>query len=232
MYQLLTVCYRYLAHRILTRFTVRIHSALARQRWAKLWYLLRGLDPDNSSHCQIPVTDIQELLGCKESTIYEWLRDGEWYGAFRSWKVRRGVLEIYLGGLTKVCLQLGLTPARKRWAPWGTTALVPLHQIKDFLKPLATAATTQRLQQDSHFAARVGLSAQERERFTVTPPQELFRKLQSQETSDNPSNRNSYTGAIPCLLHVGPHRVFTSKGFVPYGASQITIAEAQNYLSN
>lgn len=208
---------------------MRVHSTLARQTWAKLWYSLRALDPHNSGYCEIPLTHIQELLDCKPSTIYQWLRDGEWAGAFRRWQIRRGILKVFLGGLSKVCLQLGLSPKRKNWSAWGVVAEVPLHQISKFLRPLATVAATQRLQEDSRFAARIALNSKERERITIPYPQEFF-KLQTKGTSDNPTEES--TGAIQCVLHVGPHRVFTSKGFVPYGCRQITVAESLNYRSD
>ncbi|MBA3789557.1 hypothetical protein H0X32_04190 [Patescibacteria group bacterium] len=99
--------------------TVRVHAELAREDWAKLWYLLRAFDTEGQGHVELPLQLCQELLDVSQSTIYRWLASGREIGAYRSSRVRDGVLDIWLGGLTAICRNLKKTQ-------WGTVAVTPL----------------------------------------------------------------------------------------------------------
>lgn len=197
---------------ITSRFTVRIHSSLAGYRWAKLWYFLRGLDYQGSGFIRIPLTDLCEFLGAKIPTIYEWLRLGEQDRAFRRWRVSGGVLRCALGSLIQVCL--------KKEIPWGFTGEIPLHEISK-LKPLATGIIAQRLQQRSRYASWRSLPAPARGIYKLPQPDVFFR-------GDGQPSDNSPSGGIPCLLHVGKRRIFVSKGFIPFGTNQQSIAKERN----
>jgi len=222
---LLTLSRRYLAQCILQRFEVRIHSSLVQKgrSWLRLWYLLRGLDFKASGYCSLPLADICQILQCGESTVRGWLREGEWAGAFRKYSERRGEVRVILSGLSKLTRLLGLSS-------WGAVTRIPIFELSSLgkLRAYATAAVTIRQQQLSRFAALSNLSSAERRRLKVPKPGEFFQQASDQVPSDDPQ-QVAKCGVLPCVLHVGPRRVFTSKGFVPYGASQNAIALAQNY---
>lgn len=227
MYQLLALPYLSLADAILTRFTVRIHSRLVEKgrAWVRLWYLLRGLDRRGSGYCRLPVTMISHLLGAASSSIYQWLREGKKDGAFRWWKCRRGILRVAIGGLFAVCRSLGLSPDSKKRvgiSPWGVVSEIPLDQVSSLqsLRAAATTATAQRLQQLSRFAAWRKLPAQARKTYKLPQPEAFFPSEDQQRLSDN----NATPGSIRCCIHIGKRRVWTSKGFIPFGVSQNAIA--------
>lgn len=185
---------------------MRVHSRILRQDWAKLWYLLRL---DDSGHVIIPLEIVQTLLSSSASNIYRWLRDGKKLGAFRRYKVRKGILEVYLGGLFKVCWHLNLRN-------WGTVAEVPLWEVNQ-LRPLATEITTQSFQQKSRYAANHKLKHKHRKHYGAIYPNELFE-------SNRQSLHKSEVGEVPCVLHISQSRVFVSRNFVCFGASQDSIS--------
>lgn len=222
------------------RLTVRIHSAIAHYRsesgkgatWAKLWYLLRGLNPGNDGFCKLPLTDVTAILRVSSSTVFEWLREGEAVGAFRKWWTNKGTLVCILTGLEKLTERLGLDQNRGKWGVTTEIALTEIHNIKAW----ATCAVAQRLQADSHYAARAALSETERKRFRIPKPEQIFDLPRLYGPSDDlasegavGTNGSPHLGVLPCVLHVGASRVFVSKGFIPYGASQKRVAEAINY---
>jgi hypothetical protein len=168
------------------------------------------------------MADICQILDCKPSTVQGWLREGEWAGAFRKYSTRRGEVKVILSSLPKLTRLLGLSS-------WGAVTRIPVFELSKLVKlrAYATTAVTQRQQQLSRFAALANLSAPERRRLRVPKPEDFF-KASDQVPSDDPQQVLK-SGVLPCVLHVGPRRVFTSKGFIPYGASQNAIALAQNY---
>lgn len=190
---------------------VRIHVAIARYPWARVWYLARGLDQAGQGIIDLPVDFICALLGVSESTLYEWLRDGRSAGAFRQYKFKQNRLRLVLGGLFKVCKSLGLDS-------WGATATVALLEIiqQGQLRAIATGIATADLQEKSHFAARRSLKERER---PLAPPSVDAILAEGERSSQKPAK-----GQVPFLLWVGAKRVFVSKGFVPFGASQAAIA--------
>lgn len=191
--------------------------------WARLWYLLRGLDQRGSGHIVLPVVDVTQLLAASSSTLRQWLREGKEAGAFRRWKIQRGVLRVALGGLFAVCQRLGLTPDKKRRkgiAPWGVVSKIALYQVLNLqtLRAAATASTAQRLQQLSRFSAWKNLPAQTRKQIRLPQPEAFFVEGQQRASDDSAS------GAIRCCIHISKHRIWASKGFIPFGTSQHAIA--------
>jgi hypothetical protein len=194
---------------------VRIHSGIVssgRATWSKLWYLLRALDIQGSGFCQVSLAQVSQLLRASSSTIRQWLREGKQIGAFRWWKFsQKQGLRVALGSIYKVCLGLGLNS-------WGVVAEIPLDQMISCLRATATAAVSQREQQLSRFAAWRNLPASARKVYKLPQPEAFF------DGSHRPSD-NLPRGGIRCLIHIGQHRIFTSKGFIPFGVSQPTIGK-------
>jgi hypothetical protein len=100
---------------------------------------------------------------------------------------------------------------------WGTTAEVPLHEIRK-LKALATGTCSQRLQQLSRFAAWRSLPKKARSQYKLPQPSDFF-------AGDSSSSVTLPQGAMKCVLHISHSRIFTSKGYIPYGVSQNAIAQ-------
>lgn len=222
----------YLANEILDRFTVRIHSRIVEKgrSWARLWYFLRGIDRQGSGFIALPAALPIELLATSSSNLRQWLREGKAAGAFRRWKIQRGILRVAVGGLFKVCESLGLSPDSKKkkvgLAPWGVTAEIGLHQILDLksLRAAATASTAQRLQQLARFAAWRKLPAPARKLTRLPQPDDFFKGKQ-----DSGFSNNSASGNLPRFcIHIGKRRAWTSRGFTPFGVSQNAIAQERN----
>lgn len=193
---------------ILQPFTVRVHSAIARYPWARLWYLARAFDPVGRGIVELPADLTRQLLNVAKSTLYEWLRDGKRAGAFRNYKFEGNCLHIWLGGLPKVCATLSLNN-------WGATATVSLLDVNR-LRAIATGITTADLQKKSHFAARRKLNQRERRFFTPPTPDQILE--QANRSSEKPAR-----GQVPFLLWVGDRVAFVGKAFVPFGVSQKAI---------
>jgi hypothetical protein len=164
------------------------------------------------------------LLASSSSTLRQWLREGKEAGAFRRWKIQRGILRVALGGLFAVSQRLGLTPDEKRRRgipPWGATAQIPLFNLLKSLQNLrayATATTAQRLQQLSRFSAWRNLPAPARKTIRLPQPEAFFVEGQHRPFDDSASR------GIRCCIHISKHRIWASKGFIPFGASQNAIA--------
>lgn len=209
---------------------MRIHSRIVEKgrAWCRLWYLLRGLDRRSSGFIVLPGADVTQLLAASLPSIYQWLREGKAAGAFRRWKIQRGVLRVALGGLFAVCKRLGLEPDQKKRpgiAPWGVVSKIALTSVQSLqiLRAAATAATTQRLQQLSRFSAWRNLPAQARKTIRLPQPDDFFQDgiQQQRQFSDD-----SASGNLPrCCIHIGKHRAWVSKGFTPFGTSQHAIAQ-------
>ena len=135
------------------------------------------------------------------------LQIGKRFGAFRRYRVRGGILQVWLGGLFKVCEKLNLKN-------WGGVAVVELIQM-DLLRPLTTQATTQKLQQASKYAANSILKPQHRKIYGSPNANDLIPK--------QPSIKSD-VGELPFVLHVSERKIFTSKSFTCYGTSQHAIA--------
>jgi AraC-like DNA-binding protein len=193
--------------------TVRIHAGIVHGKpWARFWYLCRAIDLSGTGIVEFDVDDVCHLIKISRSTLYQWLREGKAAGAFRCYRRRKNLLRIYLGGLHKYCLSLGVTR-------WGATADVPLTDILDAmaLKSHATALQTQSQQVKSRIAAIRSLTAKER-KFTKVPEIDAILE-QGGQSSQKPAK-----GQVPFLLWVGEKRAFVSKGFIPIGSSQESIA--------
>lgn len=196
---------------ILKAFTVRIHSEIGRYPWAKLWYLLRGLDFGGKGWASLPLETCTELLGATQPTIYRWLKEGRKVGAFRRYQIKNKYLTIYLGSLFKVCCRLNLRN-------WGDVGQCYLYEIKSKLRALVTGISTQSLQQKSRYAANSNLTPEYRKFFGAPHPSELLGKGRL-------SCHKSADGEVPpFVLHVSEQKVFVSKGFIHFGVNQPTIS--------
>ena len=197
---------------ILQPFIVRLHSGIGRQPWARLWYLLRGLD-DGSGHIkEIPLVLCQRILGVSQATIYRWLAQGAAVGAFHPTKhrIKKGLLTVYLGGLTRVAWHLNLKD-------WGVVAECPLWEVNANIRALTTGIVTQRLQQRSRYAANRKLKPEYRKSYGAPHPNELL-------GDEGQSSHKLGSGEIPFVLHVSPSRVFVSKSFTHFGTSQNAVS--------
>jgi hypothetical protein len=197
---------------ILQPFIVRLHSGIGRQPWARLWYLLRGFDDNSGRIKDIPLLALCQILDVSQATIYRWLAAGVAVGAFRPSKHRtkKGLLTVYLGGLTKVAWNLNLKD-------WGVVSECPLWELNADIRALTTGIVTQRLQQRSRYAANRNLKPEYRKLYGAPHPNELL-------GNGGQSSPEMGAGEIPFILHVGPSRVFASKGFVHFGTSQKAIS--------
>lgn len=261
MLELLLLPHQYLAVRITSLLTVRIHSAIAAKghAWARLWYLFRALDLNGEGKVRTSLNSICQLLGCGRSTLYEWLREGKKVEAFIWYQVRGQKLRVRLGSLNRVCYNLDLVCTVGQ--PWGVPAVVPLHEVLSLtgLRKIATLATTQKLQQQSRYAAWRSLPAAVRKTTRLPRPEEFFapgasertilgrhkrngaslspageNTQASQDTKDLASQRlsdNLPQGSIRFVLAIGPKCIFASKGLPPYGTSQPTVAWERGYSS-
>ncbi len=187
----------------------RLHTWLSREPWAKLWYCLRALDQSGKGYYQIPIELLEALTGGDEKTIYRWLKDGRSAGAFRRYKVRGGILYIWLGGLYAVCQKMNLKH-------WGAVAVVNLLDLGS-IRQLTTATATQRLQQRSHYAANSNLKKKYRKLYGAPHANELLENI-------GQSSLKSAAGQVPFVLHISKKRVFVSKNFVAFGTSQRAIS--------
>ncbi|MBE9217012.1 RepA [Plectonema cf. radiosum LEGE 06105] len=190
---------------------MRIHSRIARNPWARLWYLCKGVDKDGSGHVKIPLEVIEILLDSDKTTIYRYLQDGKQVGAFWKYRVKRGMVEVYLGSLGKVCWNLNLRN-------WGTVATVPLSLVITNIREVTTGIVTQQFQQKSRYAVDRKLKPEHRKYFGTPHPNELFVKQVGQ------SLLKPAVGEVPCVLHVSEKRIFVSKNFPVFGTSQKTIS--------
>lgn len=219
MLELHLLTHNYAAARVLLKtWSARIFTAVVSQGrgWVRLWYLLRSLDLDGRGYLEVEAAELCYLLNCAPRTLYFWLRDGKSAKAFRSYRIHRGKLKVWLGSLFAVCQHQELTN-------WGAAEVVPLTDILEgwtALKERTTLAVTYDLQEKSRYAARLKLSNQERNFYRLpTATNIILKETSSQEPGG---------GHCPFILHVGPAKAFVSKAFVPFGASQKTIAEERN----
>lgn len=209
---------------IAASFTVRIHTGAIQkgQRWAKLWYFLRGLDRTSSGYGSIRLEDITYWLGAPASTIYEWLRDGKEAGAFRFYAVRRGILTVALGSIREVSYHRRFFKRRS----WGTVASIPLLELYQ-LRYHATAAEVQHMQEQSHFAARAALEPEERKRFKIPKPAAFFSEQPLGGRASQ--NRNERALLPPSCLHVSSRFIWVSRGFIPLGTCQSSVAKIRGF---
>ena len=204
----------YITATVLVRaLSVRIHAGIIHNKpWNRFWYLCRALDLSGQGRVELPVEAVCLLTSISRSTLYQWLREGKAAGAFRRYRFKGNTLSVYLGGLQKYCQSLGLNS-------WGAVSLVPLSNILSgmSLKSHATALQTQSLQVKSRIAAIRSLNNRERKHTKVAEVEAIFEQRQE-------SSQKTARGQVPFLLGVGRQRIFVSKGFVPFGANQTTIA--------
>lgn len=191
-------------------FTVRIHSRIARNPWARLWYLCRGIDSEGSGNVTIGLEAAMALLHCSEKTVYRWLQKGKRVGAFRRYRIKNGTLHVYLGSLFKVCWFLNLKH-------WGVVSECPLSEVNAHIRAITTGIVTQKLQERSRYAATKPLSKNYRKQFGIPHPNELLEV-------NGQTSLKSAVGKIPFVLHKSSTRLFVSRNFVCYGTNQQSIS--------
>lgn len=191
----------------------RLHTWLSREPWAKLWYTLRALDQEGKGYYQIPIELLEALTGADDKTIYRWLKDGRSLGAFRRYKIRNGILSVWLGGLFAVCQRV--LPNSNSWGAVAVVNLLDLQKIR----ALTTATATQKLQQGSRYAANARLKKDYRLLFGAPHPNELVREYKRQ-----PSLKSDKGEIPPFVLHINKTRIFVSKSFTAFGISQHSIS--------
>lgn len=200
---------------ILSPFNLRfrLHTWLAREPWAKLWYALRALDQEGKGYYQIPIELLEVLTGGDQKTIYRWLKNGQSRGAFRRYKIRDGILTVWLGSLFAVCE--GVLPNSNSW---GAVAVVNLLDLRK-IRALTTATATQKLQQGSRYAANAKLKKDYRLLYGAPHPNELITEYKRQ-----PSLKSAKGEIPPFVLHISKTRIFVSKSFTAFGISQHSIS--------
>lgn len=202
-----------------------IHPASFRQiatgTWIKLWYILRALDQEGSGYWRGSLQGLLILTGIKQSTIYQYLREGKRAGAFRRYRVTRGKLRVALGGLNKVARNLNL--GKEGFGPVGEVSLHTLLSVG--VRPIATGIIAQKEQQKTRYAAWASLPNQVREKYKLPYPKDFFRD-EAASSSRNLQAKLGFRGrrGLKCVVHVGRKRIFVSAGFVPQGVSQRKIA--------
>ncbi|OKH16832.1 hypothetical protein FACHB389_35300 [Nostoc calcicola FACHB-389] len=193
-----------------------MHSALlATHPCSKLWYFLRALDRNNRGWVEVETEQLQPL-NASTATIYRWLDQGKQRGFFWFYSWSNNKLRVRLGGLTRVCKFLKIQS-------WGVTAEIPLAMLlaQNGRRVVATAITTQDLQERSRYAADKERSRLEQHCFKLPTADQLLNQ-------DQTSQQMIQTGGIRGLVHRGQRRIFVNRRFVPFGASHKGIAYALN----
>lgn len=192
---------------------VRVHSSLlVTHPCSKLWYFLRAMDVNSQGWVEVEQEQLKALRA-SIATIYRWLAEGKKRGFFWHSTWRDGKLFVKLGGLTKVCKFLKIPS-------WGVTAEIPLAMLltPNGRRAVATAITTQDLQERSRYAAKKQMSRLEQRCFELpTADQLLNHDLTSPKMN---------CGGIRGLIHRGQQRIFVGRRFVPFGVSQPKVGES------
>ena len=198
---------------LLTPSRVRVHSALlVMHPCSKLWYFLRAMDVTNQGWVDVEQEQLKPLRA-STATIYRWLAEGKQRGFFWHSAWRDNKLFVKLGGLFRVSKFLKIPS-------WGVTAEIPLAMLlaPNGRRAVATAITTQDLQERSRYAAKRQMSRLEQRCFELPTADQL---LNHDQTSPK-MNR----GGIRGLIHRGQQRIFVGRGFIPFGVSQPKVGES------
>jgi hypothetical protein len=209
-----------------SQLTVRIHTNIVTkyQRWCKLWYFLRGLDRSSSGFGRILLADICYWLGAAPSTIRQWLREGKAAGAFRFWAERRGIISIAIGSRSAVVIGLKLYAQPTAYSirrAWGEVSEISIFQL-NWLRCHATAVTTQHLQSQSHFAAKI-VNAKDRQRLRVPTAEDLF------EAAARASQNAGVRALLPFVSKFTSSKIWVSKSFPVFGTCQQSIAKVRGF---
>jgi hypothetical protein len=194
-----------------------IHSRLVRIACLRLWYVLRAIDEAGSGWAVVSFTQVRLLLRCASSTLYQWLRECKQIGAIRTYARKGDALTVWLGSRNVICHNLGLND-------WGTTELVELREIINLSNARAQAsiATVAKGQQASRHAALYKLTPEERRKQKELPlPEEIFKRQEGCLL-----NTGRWGTSISYVLKVTSGKVFVSKGFLPFGYSQKSVANS------
>ena len=172
---------------------------------------MRSLDRENKGWVSVSEDELKPL-NASIKTIYRWLAEGKQRGFFWYSTWAKGKLFVRLGGLYRVSKFLKIES-------WGVVAEIPLSMllVSNGRRMVASAITTQDLQERSRYAANIKRSQLERKCFEFPTVDQL---LNQDQTSPKMTR-----GGIRGLVHRGQRRIFVGRRFVPFGASQPTIAK-------
>lgn len=192
---------------------VRVHSALAYTPEARLWYLLRSLDPDGRGAVRLNLKTACDLLNRSQATLYRLLKSSLEQGYIRSWQSKKQDLVVYLGSRDKVARAQNLDN-------WGTTIETTLKEVIESLKATATQGTAQRLQSAARQQAKQSRPRSQKKTRLATP----------EELLDIPVGAFPYLAsgrrAIPAGVEgADGKRIYVGPSFAHYGVSQSTIGD-------
>jgi hypothetical protein len=192
-----------------------IDSRLIRFPCLRIWYLFRSLDKVGRGFVAVSFSQIRSLLRCASSTLYQWLREGREIGAIRAYKRRGDSLGLWLGSRSAICRNLGLLD-------WGASQEIELREIINLsdARAQASLATVAKQQKASQHAALHRLSPDEKRKVKKLPSPEAIFKAQGQRLSIT----GQWATSIPYVLKITSRKVFVSKGFIPFGCSQKSVA--------
>ncbi|MGL5874008.1 MAG: hypothetical protein ACRC2R_16840 [Xenococcaceae cyanobacterium] len=134
--------------------------------------------------------------------------------AFQYYRKQGNFLYIRLGSKARICHCLGLDS-------WGETAYVDsevLHCLS-LARSQGIAIATQKVQLSAYNAAIRSLDKNERKIHQVIPSSKIFEAVKASLCSAG-SRANNF------LLYVSKSKVYVSRWFIPYGASQAAIAQS------
>jgi hypothetical protein len=193
------------------------HSKLQLIPCLRLWYALRVIDEAGSGQVVTSFTQVRLLLRCASSTLYQWLRECKQIGAIRTYWRKGDQLTVWVGSKKVICQNLQLDD-------WGATTQVELREIINLsdARAQASIATIAKQQQASRHAALYRLTPEERRKVKKLPlPEEIFSRQ-----GVCLLNTGRWGTAIPYVLKVTSGKVFVSKGFIPFGCSQKSVANS------
>lgn len=183
-----------------------------RKRWARLWYYLQAVNLTSSGWVTVSWLQTKQVLGCASSTLYQWLKEARKAGAIYHYRREGDRLFVRMGGRNNICKTLKIDG-------WGAVTTLPLGEVLEKCRMLATAIATQELQERSRYVAYKSLNHSEKQTFRMPSAFDVIEM--GRKASLKPIRG---ANKIPYLLHVGAKRAFVSKGFIPFGASEVAIA--------
>lgn len=197
--------------------SVRIHANLALQPWARFWYWLRAIDVQGRGWVIFETCQATAALDCSISSLYRWLHAGRAAGAIRAYRRQGDRWQVWLGGLAAVCRALGL-------ADWGLTFSIEAEELRDLerFRAWLTGCTTIERQEQSRYQAFRALPKPERRALKLPSTFETLTTPGILSSLQAPAPIGA--SRAPCVLSQDDKRIYVSAGFIPFGASQETIA--------
>jgi hypothetical protein len=199
---------------MLTNNFQRCHSNLVKYPWSRLWYLCKLNDEKGRGNVTFSWNALLKALNCAHSTLWHHLRSGHKDKAFQYYHKDGDRIYIRLGSKAKICLALGLDS-------WGETAYVNFQDLHSLsaARSQGIAIATQKAQLRAYNAAIRSLDKNERKNHQVLPYSKIFEAVEASLCKTG-SRANNF------LLYVSKSKVYVSRWFIPYGASQAAIAQS------